>query len=112
MLGASHLSFGTSIWIVPPPPSAVSVVGGSEIPHAWSSPVTVLRLALYTTLHQTCTWPSPRIAAVPAGQLTLTIRCDASVYAVRGSHGPASIPVPAPPPPPAPAAPSGVPSLL
>ena len=46
MLGASHLSFGTSIWIMPPPPSAVSVVGGSEIPHAWSIPLSVLPVAV------------------------------------------------------------------
>src|SRR5262245_1062131 len=114
MLGASHASFGTSILIMPLPASAVSVVAGKEIPQACSVPVSVLPLAVYTTLPQTCSWPSPRIDAVPAGQLTLTTRCDASVNAVRGSHGPASIaPVPpVPPPPPVPAAPSDFALLL
>ena len=110
MLGASHAAFGTSIWIMPPPPSAVSVVGGSAIPQAWSIPLSVLPLAVYTTLPHTCTWPLPPMEAMPAAQVTFTIRCEASAYVVRGAHSPPPVP-PAPVVPPVPvvpAAPSGL----
>ena len=54
--------------------------------------------------------------AIPAGQLTFTIRCDASVYVVRGGQGPPPVPPPVvpavPPAPDAPAAPSGLTSEL
>ena len=117
MLGASHAAFGTSIWIMPPPPSADSVVGGSAIPQAWSIPLSVLPLAVYTTLPHTCTWPVPPMEASPADQVTLTIRCEASAYVVRGAHSPPPVPpvpvVPAvPAAPDAPAAPSGLTSEL
>ena len=59
------------------------------------------------------TWPVPPIAANPAGQVTLTARCEASVYIARGSHAPPAPVVPAVPPAPvAPAEPSGLTSVL
>src|SRR5262245_7129777 len=86
MLGASHAAFGTSIWIMPPPPSADSVVDGSTIPQACSVPVSVLPLAVNTSLPQMCTWPVPPMDASPACQVTVAIRCAASVDVARGSH--------------------------
>ena len=101
MLGASHAAPGISIRIMPPPPSALSVVAGNTDPHACSVPLNVLPLAVSTVLPHRWTWPLPAIDAVAAGQLTLTTVCEASANVVRGAHT-----LPLPPVPVAPAVPA------
>src|SRR6187551_13067 len=93
MLGASHDAAGISIRIMPPPPSALSVVAGNTDPQACSVPLKVLPLAVSTVLPHRWTWPLPPMDAVPDRQVTLTIVCEASANVVRDAQPPPLPPV-------------------